>query len=49
MSTQPTEPTSLMVPVKINLYWDCFVPKDRYDEIDQTFKVNLQNPLFDRP
>jgi len=48
MSTQSTTLTSLTLPVKINLYWDCFVPKDRYDEIDQTFKVNLQNPLFDR-
>lgn len=38
----------ITLPVNVNLYWDCFTPKNRHDEISQTFNLNLQNPLFDQ-
>ena len=39
---------SLTLPVKINFYWDCYYPEGRFEEIKQTFDLNLNNPLFDQ-
>ncbi len=38
----------MFLSVNVNLYWDCFYANDRYDEVKQTFDVNLVNPLFDQ-
>lgn len=38
----------MFLPVKVNLYWDCYFANDRYDEVKKTFDVNLVNPLFDK-
>lgn len=42
--------TELTLPVKVNLYWDCFMrgEPDRQEELIQTFLINSSNILFDR-